>query len=150
MTFQPLALASVLRRPSSTGVSVVAAQDGAFSPLEVQSALSTWLPPKRSTPGPRVFRYCVRLPLVRPDCTRRLTSNDRPMKLSARLGPLPGRTVTVAAGVAARAALTPPKTTTRVLATAAAHSPRPLIGAASSTGPCTGPRGRRCPQGTPG
>src|SRR2546430_9160165 len=95
ITFQPLAWASCFNRVRSAGVSVVTAQDGAFSPLAVQNVVSTKLPPKRITPGPSVFRYWARLPLVSAGEARMLASKDRPMKSSRRVGPEPLCTVIV-------------------------------------------------------
>ena len=117
ITFQPVAWASLASRARSVGVSVVTAQDGAFSPLAVQNVVSTKLPPKRITPGPSVFMYCARLPLVSAGEARMLASKDRPMKSSCRLAPLPLPTVTVVV-VAARAGRVP--TTPATVSAAAA------------------------------
>src|SRR2546430_6107343 len=95
MTFQPLLCTSVPRRCRSAGVTVATAQLGAFSPVEVQNVVSTKLPPKRTTPGPRVFMYWSSVPADSGVPASTFFSNDRPMKSSRRAAPLPGCMVTV-------------------------------------------------------
>ena len=106
ITFQPLLSANVFSRVRSSGVSVATAQDGCFSPLEVQNVVSTKFPPNRMTPGPSVFMYWYRLPADGAVPVSTLASNEKPTKLLPRPTPVlePTDTDRDAAGVAAWAA----------------------------------------------
>src|SRR5437763_7544552 len=99
-TFQPLLVASVFSRVRSAGVSVATAHDGCGSPVDVQNVVSTKLPPKRITPGPRVFMYCARLPADGAVPVSTFASNEKPNTSAGSEVPVgpPTESVTVAAG----------------------------------------------------
>jgi hypothetical protein len=113
ITFQPLLSARVFNRLRSFGVSVVTAQDGAFSPLEVQNVVSTKLPPKRITPGPSVFMYWARFPVASADWAMMLASKDSPMKSSCRVAPWAVPTVRLVVAASAGPMPDRPATTAR-------------------------------------